>query len=97
MSSEAADPLSALTAAGLFALLWDSMADLLGTAATAALLRRALRRAAARQPVLSAAQQSVNGNDTLYRPPTHGSPSLQKLSQALHNRRVLPAAKIVCQ
>jgi hypothetical protein len=53
MSSKSADPLSALTAEELFALLWDSMADLLGTAATAALLRRALRRASAQHPVLS--------------------------------------------
>jgi hypothetical protein len=32
-----------VTAEHLFSLLWDTMADLLGTAATAALLRRALR------------------------------------------------------
>jgi hypothetical protein len=36
---EAASP------ADLFALLWDSLADVLGTAATAVLLRRALKRA----------------------------------------------------
>jgi hypothetical protein len=35
---EAASP------ADLFALLWDSLADVLGTAATAVLLRRALKR-----------------------------------------------------
>jgi len=52
MSSEPVGTLSELTAEGLFALLWDSMADLLGTAATATLLRRALRRASAQQPVL---------------------------------------------
>jgi hypothetical protein len=34
------------TAAELFGLLWDTMADVLGTAATATLLRRALKRAA---------------------------------------------------
>jgi hypothetical protein len=52
MSSESAGTLSELTAEELFALLWDSMADLLGTAATATLLRRALRRASAQQLVL---------------------------------------------
>jgi hypothetical protein len=71
MSSEAADPLAALTAAGLFALLWDSMADLLGTAATAALLRRALRRAAAQQPVLSTVATKPEGLTYRYTvPPT---------------------------
>ena len=36
----------ALSAAELFDLLWESLADVLGTAATAALLRRAIKRAA---------------------------------------------------
>src|SRR5688572_27423237 len=40
--------LSGATAAELFGLLWDTMADVLGTAATATLLRRALKRAGAR-------------------------------------------------
>ena len=35
-----------LSSAALFGLLWDALADLLGTAATATHLRRALRRAA---------------------------------------------------
>jgi hypothetical protein len=42
------------TAAELFRLLWDEVADLIGTAATAALLRRALKRASAKQPELAA-------------------------------------------
>ena len=37
----------------LFTLLWEALADLLGTAATATLLKRASRRAAARSPELS--------------------------------------------
>jgi hypothetical protein len=61
MSAESAGPLSDLTAEGLFALLWDSLADLLGTAATAALLRRALRRAATQQPVLSGVATERDG------------------------------------
>ncbi len=38
--------------AALFALLWEALVSLLGTAATAALLRRAARRAMARAPEL---------------------------------------------
>ncbi len=41
------------TAAELFQRLWDEVADLVGTAATAALLRRALKRASAKQPELA--------------------------------------------
>jgi hypothetical protein len=39
--------------AALFAILWDGLADLLGTAATATLLRRAAQRAARRSPDLA--------------------------------------------
>lgn len=39
--------------AALFALLWNALADLLGTAATATLLRRAAKRAITREPVLA--------------------------------------------
>ncbi len=42
-----------LSWADLFKLLWDSLADVLGTAATAALLRRAARRAEPRFPELA--------------------------------------------
>jgi hypothetical protein len=41
------------TPAGLFAVLWDALADLLGTAAAAMLLRRAAQRASKRHPELS--------------------------------------------
>jgi hypothetical protein len=44
---------SELSSAALFALLWDALADLLGTAAAAALMRRAARRAAPRSPELN--------------------------------------------
>jgi hypothetical protein len=43
---------SELSSAALFTLLWDALADLLGTAAAAALVRRAARRAAPRNPEL---------------------------------------------
>jgi hypothetical protein len=42
-----------LSAAALFKLLWEGLADVLGTAATAVLVRRAARRAAARNPELA--------------------------------------------
>lgn len=42
-----------LSVSALFTILWDALADLLGTAATATLLRRAARRAQARSPELA--------------------------------------------
>lgn len=47
-------PARIATAAALFQRLWDELADLLGTAATAALLRRALKRGVVKQPELAA-------------------------------------------
>jgi inosine-uridine nucleoside N-ribohydrolase len=46
--------LRSAAAAELFQRLWDEVTDLVGTAATAALLRRALKRASAKQPELTA-------------------------------------------
>jgi hypothetical protein len=55
--------------ADLFDLLWESLADVLGTAATATLLRRAIKRAASHtwesEPVVVA----KNGLDYEYRLP----------------------------
>ena len=51
-----------LTAAALFGLLWETMAEVLGTTATAVLVRRAARRATAHWPVL---QQLVIHQDGL--------------------------------
>jgi hypothetical protein len=42
-----------LPVSALFTILWDALADLLGTAATATLLKRAARRAAVRSPELA--------------------------------------------
>jgi hypothetical protein len=57
------------SAAELFDLLWGTLADVLGTAATATLLRRAIKQAAARiawsEPVVVAR----NGLDYTYRLP----------------------------
>ncbi len=49
-----APPLRSVAAAELFQQLWEEVADLVGTAATAALLRRGLKRASAKQPELAA-------------------------------------------
>ncbi|MEO5730539.1 MAG: hypothetical protein ABI134_24730 [Byssovorax sp.] len=76
-----------MTAASLFALLWESLADVLGTAATAVLLRRALKRAAARYPALHDLTIKREGLDYAYSMPrawqeqTEGSAdaSLQEL------------------
>lgn len=51
-AGSAGDPGVGPSSVALFALLWEALADLLGTAATAALLRRAVRRAAPRCPEL---------------------------------------------
>jgi hypothetical protein len=48
----AEDAAAELSGATLFQILWDELAALLGTAATAALLRRAARRALPRNPEL---------------------------------------------
>jgi hypothetical protein len=45
VADEGSSEREAASPADLFALLWDSLADVLGTAATAVLLRRALKRA----------------------------------------------------
>jgi hypothetical protein len=47
------DAAADLSAAALFNILWESLAEVLGTAATATLLRRAARRALPRCPQLT--------------------------------------------
>ncbi len=53
-SSRELPPRRPAAAAELFQRLWDEVADLVGTAATAALLRRALKRASVKEPELAA-------------------------------------------
>jgi hypothetical protein len=48
----ASPDLSSITAAALFALLWDDLVDVLGVSATASIVRRAAKRAAADRPEL---------------------------------------------
>ena len=65
-----------LPVATLFTILWDGLADLLGTAATATLLRRAAKRAAIRSPEL--AGLAIERSGLAYRyscPPAWNEPS----------------------
>ena len=57
------------SAAELFDLLWESLADVVGTAATATLLRRAIKRAASQTPWPEPITVARNGLDYEYRLP----------------------------
>jgi hypothetical protein len=58
------------TPAALFTLLWDALVDLLGTASTAALLRRATHRASRVSPELAEVQVVREGLDYRYALPS---------------------------
>jgi hypothetical protein len=62
------DP-GAESAAELFDLLWGTLADVLGTAATATLLRRAIKQSAARTAWSEPAVVARDGLDYTYRLP----------------------------
>jgi len=57
------------SAAEVFDVLWESLADVLGTAATATLLRRAIKQAAARASWSEPVTVARNGLDYQYRLP----------------------------
>ena len=59
----------ATSAAELFDLLWDSLADVLGTAATAIILRRAIQQAALRAASAERVVIVRNGLEYEYRVP----------------------------
>ena len=59
----------ATSAAEVFDLLWESLADMLGTAATATLLRRAIKRAASQTSWSKPVIVVRNGLDYEYRLP----------------------------
>jgi hypothetical protein len=66
----------ALCAGDLFSLVWQALADILGTAAAATLLRRAAQRAASRSPelaTLSIARDSLEYHYTV--PTTWNAPA----------------------
>ena len=62
--SNADDASADMRGAALFKLLWDSVADILGTPATATLVRRAARRAMSHSPELD--DFAVTRTDTGY-------------------------------
>ena len=57
------------SAAALFDLLWENVADILGTAATATLMRRSIQRAAARTAWSEPVVVARTGLDYTYRLP----------------------------
>jgi hypothetical protein len=59
----------ATSAAELFDLLWESLADVLGTAATAILVRRALKQVASQAPGSEPVIVTRNGLEYAYRVP----------------------------
>lgn len=63
------DPDAELSGAALFSLIWETLADLLGTAATAVLLRRAARRALHASPELGELEISVRELEYRYTVP----------------------------
>jgi hypothetical protein len=65
MNAPLSEPSPTLSAHELFDLLWETMADILGTAATATLLRRAAKRGAASDGSL--AQVSIGQEGLTYR------------------------------
>jgi hypothetical protein len=72
------------SAAKLFDLLWESIADVLGTAATATLLRRAIKRAASKTPWPEPITVARNGLDYEYRlPETWKQPGNEEAIDAL--------------
>ena len=74
----------ATSAAELFDLLWGSLADMLGTAATATLLRRAIKQAASQTSWSEPVVVIRNGLDYEYRlPETWKQPANEKAVSAL--------------
>jgi hypothetical protein len=72
------------SAAKLFDLLWESVADVLGTAATATLLRRAIKRAASKTSWPEPITVARNGLDYEYRlPETWKQPGSEEAMGAL--------------
>lgn len=72
------------SAADLFALLWETLADVLGTAAAATLLRRAIKRAAPRIAWSEPVVVTREGLDYVYRvPETWSQPGNDEAVDAL--------------
>jgi len=74
---------SACTAAALFKLVWETMTDVLGSAATATLMRRSVRRAAERRRDLEGLVVSREGFDYAYKVPDQWQDARQEPVDAL--------------
>ncbi len=73
------------SSAALFAALWDSLANLLGTAAAATLLRRAARRAVPRDPELAELAISRESLEYRYTLPSTWNDRTGGTQRALHH------------
>jgi hypothetical protein len=74
----------ASSAAELFALLWETLADVLGTAATATLLRRAIKQVSSQTSWSAPVIVTRNGPDYEYRlPATWRQPGNEEALSAL--------------
>lgn len=86
-SKERTEGDAARSLADLFAVLWNSLADVLGTAATATLMRRAAQRAAPRCPELGELVIKRTSLDYDYETPApwkeRGGDSLRELVREL--------------
>ena len=76
---------TAPSSADLFALVWHALADVLGTAAAATLLRRAAQRATLASPELSALEIARMNLEYVYRVPEAWTQPSAEPSQALCN------------
>jgi len=87
----------ATSAAALFDLLWESLADVLGTAASATLLRRAIKQAVSRTSWSEPVIVTRNGLDYEYRLPETWLPRIdgyevgRRIRAALGKRVLLVA------
>jgi hypothetical protein len=73
------------TTSDLFTILWDALADLLGSAPTAMLLKRSARRAAARSPELAGLIIQRQGFVYTFNCPTGWSGSAGSTAPALRD------------
>ena len=71
MEGDTATPSPDCTAARVFELLWETIADVLGSAATATLMRRSARRAAGRRRDLDGLLVTRSGFNYSYTIPEH--------------------------
>ena len=87
-----------ISVAALFTILWDALADLLGTAAAATLLRRAAMRALSRSPELAGLAIKRDGLAFRWNHPSTGvPPALRELVTELRPLLIEMTGQIVIQ